>query len=69
MNQVYCLYRVSTNHQLLEDDIPLQRQACHEFAEATAGQLFKSSMKGVSLDLQHLPLLAMYCNRSKKMQH
>lgn len=34
MNQVYCLYRVSTNHQLLEDDIPMQRQACHEFAEA-----------------------------------
>ena len=33
MNRVYCLYRVSTNQQLHEDDIPMQRQACREFAD------------------------------------
>lgn len=32
MNRVYCLYRVSTSQQLHEDDIPMQRQACQEFA-------------------------------------
>lgn len=34
MNRVYCLYRVSTNQQLHENDIPMQRQACQEFADA-----------------------------------
>lgn len=34
MNRVYCLYRVSTSQQLYEDDIPMQRQACREFAAA-----------------------------------
>ena len=34
MNRVYCLYRVSTIHQLHEYDIPMQRQACREFADA-----------------------------------
>ena len=34
MNRVYCLYRVSTVQQLHEDDIPMQRQACREFAAA-----------------------------------
>ncbi len=36
--RVYCLYRVSTNRQVDHDeqnqaDIPMQRKACHEFAE------------------------------------
>ena len=33
MKRVYCLYRVSTKGQVDKDDIPMQRQACHEFAE------------------------------------
>lgn len=31
--RVYCLYRVSTKGQVEKDDIPMQRTACHEFAE------------------------------------
>lgn len=31
--RVYCLYRVSTKGQVDKDDIPMQRTACHEFAE------------------------------------
>ena len=35
----YCLYRVSTKKQVDKtvDDIPVQRKACHEFAERTDG--------------------------------
>lgn len=35
MKRVYCLYRVSTKRQVdqLKDDIPMQRIACHEFAD------------------------------------
>ena len=29
--RVYCLYRVSTKQQVEKDDIPMQRQRCHEF--------------------------------------
>ncbi len=31
----YCLYRVSTVGQVdkVKDDIPMQKQVCHEFAE------------------------------------
>ena len=37
-NRVYCLYRVSTDKQVDYDnksqaDIPMQRKACHRFAE------------------------------------
>ena len=32
--RVYCLYRVSTLGQVDENDIPMQRQYCHEFAAA-----------------------------------
>lgn len=31
--KVYCLYRVSTKGQVDKDDIPMQRTACHEFAD------------------------------------
>ena len=36
--RVWCLYRVSTNQQVYHDekneaDIPMQRKACHRFAE------------------------------------
>ena len=30
--RVYCLYRVSTKGQVEKDDIPMQKQRCHEFA-------------------------------------
>ena len=35
IKKVYCLYRVSTKKQVdkLQDDIPMQKIACHEFAE------------------------------------
>lgn len=34
MKRVYCLYRVSTKKQVdkNENDIPMQKTACHEFA-------------------------------------
>ena len=35
MKRVFCLYRVSTKKQIDEageNDIPIQRTACHEFA-------------------------------------
>ncbi len=42
MKRVYCLYRVSTKKQVdkndkNENDIPMQRKACHEFAEHQYG--------------------------------
>lgn len=33
MTRVYTLYRVSTVGQVDHDDIPMQRIACHEFAD------------------------------------
>ena len=36
MKRAYCLYRVSTKNQVdvQKDDIPMQKIACHEFANA-----------------------------------
>lgn len=49
MNQVYCLYRVSTSLQLCENDIPMQRQACREFANAREWTIIKELYeKGIS---------------------
>lgn len=49
MNQVYCLYRVSTSRQLYEDDIPMQRQACQAFAESNGWTIIKELYeKGIS---------------------
>lgn len=49
MNRVYCLYRVSTVQQLHEDDIPMQRQACQEFAAARGWKVIKEFYeKGIS---------------------
>lgn len=49
MNRVYCLYRVSTNQQLHEDDIPMQRQACREFTDAHGWVVIKELYeKGIS---------------------
>lgn len=50
MKRVYCLYRVSTLGQVEKDDIPMQRQACHAFAEKQGWQIIAEfSEKGVSV--------------------
>lgn len=47
--RVYCLYRVSTKGQVEKDDIPMQKQKCHEFAEQSGWEIVKEfSEKGVS---------------------
>ncbi len=47
--RVYCLYRVSTKGQVEKDDIPMQKQTCHEFAEQQGWVITKEfSEKGVS---------------------
>lgn len=38
---VYCLYRVSTKNQVEENDIPMQKVACHQFADSQAGWIIK----------------------------
>ena len=47
---VYCLYRVSTKGQVDKNDIPMQKQACREFAERQRGWVIKKEFqeKGVS---------------------
>lgn len=47
--KVYCLYRVSTKGQVEKDDIPMQRQRCHEFAAEKGWEIVREfSEKGVS---------------------
>lgn len=47
--RVYCLYRVSTKGQVEKDDIPMQKQRCHEFAEEKGWEIVQEfSEKGVS---------------------
>lgn len=49
MKRVCCLYRVSTLGQVEKDDIPMQKQACREFADAQGWEIVKEySEKGVS---------------------
>ena len=51
MNIAYTLYRVSTKQQVdkTKDDIPMQREACHEFAEKMGWTIGKEFLeKGVS---------------------
>ena len=44
-----CLYRVSTKGQVEKDDIPMQKQRCHEFAECKNWDIVQEfSEKGVS---------------------
>ena len=38
---VYCLYRVSTKNQVEENDIPMQKLACHQFAESHFGWVIR----------------------------
>ncbi len=47
--RVYCLYRVSTKKQVEDNDIPMQKQRCREFAEQMGWEIIKEfSEKGVS---------------------
>lgn len=47
--RVCCLYRVSTPKQVEKDDIPMQKQRCHEFAEQMGWDIVREfSEKGVS---------------------
>lgn len=48
--RVMCLYRVSSSKQIDEDDIPLQREACHEYIEQHNDWVFFDEQyeKGVS---------------------
>lgn len=47
--RVCCLYRVSTKGQVEKDDIPMQKQACHEFCERNDWTIVREfSEKGVS---------------------
>ena len=54
MKKIYCLYRVSTTHQVeysqnTDGDIPMQRTACHEFAERQGWTIVKEFYeKGIS---------------------
>lgn len=51
MKRVYCLYRVSTTQQVdvVKDDIPMQRIACHQFAEQMGWSIIaEKEEKGVS---------------------
>ena len=49
MKRVYCLYRVSTKGQVERDDIPMQRQVCHEYAQQQGWDITKEFYeKGVS---------------------
>lgn len=49
MKRVHCLYRVSTRGQLDKEDIPMQREACHEFANSKGWRITEEFFeKGVS---------------------
>jgi len=49
MKRAYCLYRVSTKGQVEKDDIPMQKTACHKFAERNGWTIVKEfAEKGVS---------------------
>ena len=47
--RVYCLYRVSTKGQVEKDDIPMQKQRCHEFTDEKGWEIIREfSEKGIS---------------------
>lgn len=49
MKRVYCLCRVSSTIQLDKQDIPMQRIACHAFADCRSWEIIREfSEKGVS---------------------
>ncbi|MFC8686080.1 recombinase family protein [Brevibacillus porteri] len=50
MKRVWCLYRVSTDRQVEEEDIPLQRNACKKFIDSKEGWVLEKELSelGVS---------------------
>jgi DNA invertase Pin-like site-specific DNA recombinase len=49
MKKAYTLYRVSTTGQVVDDDIPMQKEACHQYAKAQGWQIVKEFYeKGIS---------------------
>ena len=49
MKIAYTLYRVSTSGQVIKDDIPMQKEACHQYAEEKGWHIEKEFYeKGVS---------------------
>ncbi len=55
MKKVYCLYRVSDRGQVEKNDIPMQKIACHAFADCHGWTIEKEfSEKGVSGYKQHM---------------
>lgn len=49
MKRTYCLYRVSSIGQVIKDDIPMQKEACHQFAKSKGWIIEKEFYeKGVS---------------------
>ena len=49
MKRVFCLYRVSTKGQVDKDDIPMQREACHEFVTSKGWKIIEEFIeRGVS---------------------
>ena len=58
MARVYTLYRVSTVCQVDHDDIPMQRIACREFAQAQAGweivkELYEKGVSGYKVKTEN----------------
>ena len=58
MARVYTLYRVSTVGQVDHDDIPMQRIACREFAQAQAGweivkELYEKGVSGYKVKTEN----------------
>ena len=56
--KVYCLYRVSTLGQVEKDDIPMQKQACHEFADRQTGwrivnEFFEKGVSGFKISAKN----------------
>jgi len=49
MKKAYALYRVSTVGQLIKDDIPMQKEACQQYAKMQGWQIEKEFLeKGIS---------------------
>ena len=49
MKRAYCLYRVSDQRQVEKNDIPMQRIACHAYAECHGWEIIREfTEKGVS---------------------
>ena len=66
--RVYTLYRVSTKGQVEKDDIPMQKEACRNFAESQGWEIVKEfSEKGVS-GFKNLPKSAMSFRKSNRPQ-